>query len=53
MVTEELLAGGLPVAAHWIMIGGSVPSLLKYGTEGRRRCSLPRIVMEVFSSESG
>ena len=33
VVTEELLAAGAPVAAHWIADRQIVPSLLKYGTE--------------------
>ena len=32
-MTEELLAAGAPVAAHWIADRQIVPSLLKYGTE--------------------
>jgi len=44
VVTEELLAGGAPVAAHWIADRQIVPSLLKYGTEEQKRRYLPRIV---------
>ncbi|RZT12403.1 alkylation response protein AidB-like acyl-CoA dehydrogenase [Mycobacterium sp. BK558] len=44
VVTEELLAAGAPVAAHWIADRQIVPSLLKYGTEAQRRRFLPRIV---------
>lgn len=44
VVTEELLAAGAPVAAHWIADRQIVPSLLKYGTEAQRRHFLPRIV---------
>lgn len=43
-VTEELLAAGAPVAAHWIADRQIVPSLLKYGTEEQRAKFLPRIV---------
>lgn len=43
IVTEELLAGGAPVAAHWIADRQTVPSLLKYGTEEQKRTYLPRI----------
>lgn len=43
-VTEELLAAGAPVAAHWIADRQIVPSLLKYGTELQKREFLPRIV---------
>src|SRR6185437_3668205 len=43
-VTEELLAAGAPVAAHWIADRQIVPSLLKYGTEAQKQRFLPRIV---------
>lgn len=43
-VTEELLAAGAPVAAHWIADRQIVPSLLKYGTELQRSEFIPRIV---------
>src|SRR5439155_6377393 len=42
-VTEELLAAGAPVAAHWIADRQSGPNLLRYGTEAQRRQMLPRI----------
>ncbi|WP_205878558.1 acyl-CoA dehydrogenase family protein [Mycobacterium camsae] len=44
VVTEELLAAGAPVAAHWIADRQIVPSLLKYGTETQKQHFLPRIV---------
>ena len=44
VVTEELLAAGAPVAAHWIADRQIVPSLLKYGTEHQKSQFLPRIV---------
>ncbi|WP_255799537.1 acyl-CoA dehydrogenase family protein [Mycobacteroides abscessus] len=44
VVTEELLAAGAPVAAHWIADRQIVPSLLKYGTKVQRSEFLPRIV---------
>lgn len=44
VVTEELLAAGAPVAAHWIADRQIVPSLLKYGTEQQKSEFLPRIV---------
>lgn len=44
VVTEELLAAGAPVAAHWIADRQIVPSLLKYGTEVQKMEFLPRIV---------
>jgi hypothetical protein len=43
VVTEELLAAGAPVGAHWIADRQIVPSLLKYGTEEQRRKFLPAI----------
>jgi alkylation response protein AidB-like acyl-CoA dehydrogenase len=42
-VTEELLAAGAPVAAHWIADRQSGPNLLKFGTEEQRQSILPRI----------
>jgi alkylation response protein AidB-like acyl-CoA dehydrogenase len=42
-VTEELLAAGAPVAAHWIADRQSGPALLRYGTEEQKRAILPRI----------
>jgi alkylation response protein AidB-like acyl-CoA dehydrogenase len=44
VVTEELLAAGAPVAAHWIADRQIVPSLLKYGTEEQKSHFLPKIV---------
>lgn len=42
-VTEELLAAGAPVAAHWIADRQSGAQLLRFGTEAQRRDILPRI----------
>jgi alkylation response protein AidB-like acyl-CoA dehydrogenase len=42
-VTEELLAAGAPVAAHWIADRQSGPNLLRYGTEEQKAEILPRI----------
>ncbi|MDT0438642.1 MULTISPECIES: acyl-CoA dehydrogenase family protein [Streptomyces] len=42
-VTEELLAAGAPVAAHWIADRQSGPSLLRYGNEELKHTLLPRI----------
>src|SRR5271157_4851272 len=44
VVTEELLAAGAPVAAHWVADRQIVPSLLKYGTAAQKSEFLPRIV---------
>jgi alkylation response protein AidB-like acyl-CoA dehydrogenase len=43
VVTEELLAAGAPVGAHWIADRQSGPLLLRYGTEEQRRTLLPGI----------
>ena len=43
VVTEELLAAGAPVSAHWIADRQSGPLLLNYGTEGQCERYLPRI----------
>ncbi|BDX34849.1 acyl-CoA dehydrogenase [Mycobacterium antarcticum] len=43
VVTEELLAHGAPVGAHWIADRQVAPGLLAYGTEEQRRRLLPLI----------
>ena len=43
VVTEELLAAGAPVSAHWIADRQSGPLLLRYGTEQQRQTYLPGI----------
>ena len=43
VVTEELLAAGAPVAAHWIADRQTAPALLRYGTEAHKRRYLPAI----------
>ncbi|MBM9463580.1 acyl-CoA dehydrogenase family protein [Aeromicrobium sp. YIM 150415] len=43
VVTDELLAAGAPVAAHWIGDRQVAPSLLRHGTEEQRRKFLPGI----------
>ncbi|RRO14321.1 acyl-CoA dehydrogenase [Saccharopolyspora rhizosphaerae] len=49
VVTEELLAAGAPVAAHWISDRQVAPNLLRFGSEELKRRYLPRIVSgEVF-----
>ncbi|WP_052336981.1 acyl-CoA dehydrogenase family protein [Nocardioides alkalitolerans] len=49
VVTEELLAAGAPVAAHWIADRQSGQALLNFGTEEQREAFLPRIARgEVF-----
>jgi alkylation response protein AidB-like acyl-CoA dehydrogenase len=41
VVTEELLAAGAPVAAHWVGDRQAGPALLRDGTEEQRRCFVP------------
>lgn len=43
VVTEELIAHGAPVAAHWTADRQLAPGLLTYGTEDQRRRLLPGI----------
>jgi hypothetical protein len=43
VVTEELLAAGAPVAAHWIGDRQTGPLLLRYGTELQRQKFLPKL----------
>lgn len=44
VVSEELLAAGAPLGAHWIADRQSGPQIIKHGTETLRRELLPRIV---------
>ena len=51
VVTEELLAAGAPVSAHWIADRQSGPLLLRFGTEQQRETYLPKIIRgEAFFS---
>ena len=43
VVTEEILAAGAPVSAHWIADRQSGPLLLRYGTEAQKQAYLPAI----------
>ncbi|MDT7758869.1 MAG: hypothetical protein QOH27_4767, partial [Mycobacterium sp.] len=43
VVTEELLAHGAPVGAHWIADRQVAPGLMSFGTEEQRRRLLPSI----------
>ncbi|WCK56359.1 acyl-CoA dehydrogenase family protein [Aneurinibacillus sp. Ricciae_BoGa-3] len=45
VVTEELLAAGAPVSAHWIADRQSGPLLLRFGTEQQREFYLPKIAI--------
>lgn len=44
ILTEELLAVGAPVAAHWIADRQTGPLLLRFGTEAQRSEFLPQII---------
>lgn len=44
VVTEELLAAGAPVAAHWVADRQTGSQILNFGTEQQRQDILPRIV---------
>jgi len=43
VVTEEILAAGAPVSAHWIADRQSGPLLLRFGTQAQREQYLPAI----------
>lgn len=53
VVTEELLACGAPVAAHWIADRQVGPGLLSYGTEEQRRRILSKIAAGQYFSAIG
>jgi alkylation response protein AidB-like acyl-CoA dehydrogenase len=53
VVTEELIAAGAPVAAHWTADRQVAPSLLTYGTEAQRERLLPQIVAGKLYSSIG
>lgn len=53
VVTEELLACGAPVAAHWIADRQVGPGLMSYGTEEQRRRILPGIASGRYFSAIG
>lgn len=44
ILTEEFLAIGAPVAAHWFADRQTGPLLLRYGTEEQRELFLPQII---------
>ena len=51
IVTEEVLAAGAPVSAHWIADRQSGPLLLRYGTEEQKQTYVPLIARaEAFFS---
>ena len=43
VVTEELLAAGAPVAAHWIAERQMAPSILRWGNEEQKRRFVPGV----------
>ncbi len=43
VVTEELLAAGAPVGAHWIADRQTGPQILKFGNEEQKETILPRM----------
>ena len=43
VVTEEMLAGGAPVGAHWVADRQSGHQILRYGSERAKRSILPKI----------
>ncbi|MGV0793217.1 acyl-CoA dehydrogenase family protein [Mycolicibacterium sp. XJ1819] len=53
VVTEELLAQGAPVAAHWVADRQVAPGLLTYGNEEQRKRLLPRIAAGTLFSAIG
>jgi alkylation response protein AidB-like acyl-CoA dehydrogenase len=53
VVTEELIATGAPVAAHWTADRQVAPGLLSYGTEAQRERLLPQIVAGKLYSSIG
>ena len=53
VVTEELLAAGAPVAAHWIADRQVAPGLLAYGSEEQRKRLLPKIAAGRYFSAIG
>ncbi|CDO31137.1 acyl-CoA dehydrogenase family protein [Mycolicibacterium porcinum] len=53
VVTEELIAAGAPVAAHWSADRQVAPGLLTYGTEEQRERLLPKIVAGQLYSTIG
>ena len=44
VVTEELLASGAPLRAHWIADRQVGPNLLKFGSEFQKKELLPRML---------
>lgn len=53
VVTEELLAQGAPVAAHWVADRQVAPTLLRFGAEEQKARILPEIAAGRFYSAIG
>ncbi|MDV7136502.1 acyl-CoA dehydrogenase family protein [Williamsia muralis] len=53
VVTEELLAQGAPVAAHWVADRQVAPTVLRFGTEEQKTRILPQIAGGRFYSAIG
>ncbi|WP_102143244.1 acyl-CoA dehydrogenase family protein [Mycobacterium hubeiense] len=53
VVTEELIAAGAPVAAHWTADRQVAPALLSYGSEEQCERLLPKIVAGKLYSSIG
>jgi acyl-CoA dehydrogenase len=53
VVTEELLAYGAPVAAHWMVDRQFAPALLSYGSRQQRQEILPKIAAGRFYASIG
>lgn len=47
VVTEEMLAGGAPVGAHWVADRQSGHQILRYGSERAKQAILPKIAAGV------
>jgi len=47
IVTEEMLAGGAPVGAHWVADRQSGHQILRYGSERAKQTILPKIAAGV------
>lgn len=44
VLSEELLAAGAPVAAHWIADRQTAPLILRFGSQAQREFFLPKII---------
>ena len=53
VVTEEVLAAGAPVSAHWVVDRQTGPALLRFGTEEQRQRLLPAMARAEVSFAIG